>query len=87
MNISFVKLVRLDVNNILLKWPTPKEFEILGLKSIGYEKNIKLQWNTENISNTGIIGNPKHSSSAKGQKLVNIIILTIQKIIKELELL
>jgi len=56
-------------------------------KLIGYEKNIKLQWNTENISNTGIIGNPKHSSSAKGQKLVNIIILTIQKIIKELELL
>ncbi len=56
-------------------------------KLIGYEKNIKLQWNTENISNTGIIGNPKHSSSTKGQKLVNITILTIQKIIKELELL
>jgi len=29
-----------NVKNILLKWPTPKEFEILGLKSIGYENNI-----------------------------------------------
>ena len=31
-----------NVNNILLKWPTPKEFEILGLKSIGYENNTIL---------------------------------------------
>ena len=54
---------------------------------IGYEKDIKLQWNTENISKTGIIGNPMNANSLKGEKLTNITISTIEKIIKELKLL
>ena len=52
-------------------------------KIIGYEKNIKLQWDTNNISKTGIIGNPKNASAIKGKKLVKITIITIEKIIKE----
>jgi len=54
---------------------------------IGYEKNVKLQWDTENISKTGIIGNPLNASSLKGEKLTKITISTIEKIIKELKLL
>ena len=54
---------------------------------IGYEKDVKLQWDTDNISKNGIIGNPKNASSSKGGKLVKITISTIEKIIKELKLL
>ena len=54
---------------------------------IGYEKDVKLQWNTENISKTGIIGNPLNANSLKGEKLTKITISTIEKIIKELKLL
>ena len=56
-------------------------------KIIGFEKNIKLQWDTQNISKSGIIGNPQNSSSIKGQKITKIAISTIEKIIKELKLL
>ena len=56
-------------------------------KIIGFEKNIKLQWDTQNISKSGIIGNPKNSSSIKGQKITKVAISTIEKIIKELKLL
>ena len=56
-------------------------------KIIGFEKNIKLQWDTQNISKSGIIGNPQNSSSIKGQKITKVAISTIEKIIKELKLL
>ena len=56
-------------------------------KIIGFEKNIKLQWDTKDINKSGIIGNPKNSSSIKGQKLAKVAISTIEKIIKELKLL
>ena len=56
-------------------------------KIIGFEKDVKLQWITENISKTGIIGNPQNASALKGQKLLKISILTMEKIIKELKLL
>ena len=56
-------------------------------KVIGYEKDVKLQWNTENISKTGIIGNPLNANSLKGEKLAKLTISTIEKIIKELKLL
>ena len=56
-------------------------------KIIGFEKNIKLQWDTQNISKSGIIGNPQNASSIKGQKLTKVAISTIEKIIKELKLL
>ena len=56
-------------------------------KIIGYEKNVKLQCDTHNISKTGIIGNPKNASSLKGEKIVKITISTIEKIINELKLL
>ena len=56
-------------------------------KIITFEKNIKLQWDTKDISKSGIIGNPQNASSVKGEKLTKIAILTIEKIIKELELL
>ena len=48
---------------------------------------MKLQWNTQNISKTGIIGNPMNASALKGGKLTKITISTIEKIIKELKLL
>ncbi len=54
---------------------------------IGYEKNIKLQWDTHNISKSGIIGNPNNANAIKGSKLVKVAISTIEKIIKELKLL
>ena len=56
-------------------------------KIIGFEKDVKLQWDTENISKTGIIGNPQNASASKGEKLLKITVLTIEKIIKELKLL
>ena len=56
-------------------------------KIISFEKNIKLQWDTKDISKSGIIGNPQNASSVKGEKLTKIAILTIEKIIKELKLL
>ena len=56
-------------------------------KIIGFEKNIKLQWDTQNISKSGIIGNPQNASSIKGQKITKVAISTIEKIIKELKLL
>ncbi|MDC0232986.1 creatininase family protein [Pelagibacteraceae bacterium] len=54
---------------------------------IGFEKNIKLQWSTEDINNSGIIGNPINANSQKGKDLTNIATSTIKKIIKELKLL
>ena len=56
-------------------------------KIITFEKNIKLQWDTKDISKSGIIGNPQNASSIKGQKLTKVAISTIEKIIKELKLL
>ena len=56
-------------------------------KIIGFEKNVKLQWDTKNISKTGIIGNPQNATASKGEKLLKISILTMEKIIKELKLL
>ena len=53
---------------------------------IGFEKNVKLQWNSEDINKRGIIGNPVNASSKKGEKITNIAILTIKKIVKELKL-
>ena len=61
--------------------------DLKSKKIIGYEKNVKLQWDTQNISKTGIIGNPQNASCLKGEKLVTITISTIEKIIKELKLL
>ena len=52
---------------------------------IGFEKNVKLQWNSEDINKRGIIGNPVNASSKKGEKITNIAILTIKKIVKELK--
>ena len=71
--------------NKIKKGPLSPDFESKDL--IGYEKNVKLQWDTENISKTGIIGNPVNASASKGEKLSKITISTIEKIIKELKLL
>ena len=56
-------------------------------KLIGFEKNVKLQWSTEDINKNGIIGNPVNASSKKGKELTNIAISTLKKIITELKLL
>ena len=56
-------------------------------KLIGFEKNVKLQWDTEDINKNGIIGNPKNANSQKGKEITNIATSTIKKIIKELKLL
>ena len=52
---------------------------------IGFEKIIKMQWNTKDISKTGIIGNPLKANSKKGKDLTGIAIKTLNKIIKELK--
>ena len=71
--------------------PTPhigdRSYMATRVTLIGYENNVKLQWDTENISKTGIIGNPVNASASKGEKLSKITISTIEKIIKELKLL
>ena len=71
--------------NKIKKGPLSPDFKSKDL--IGYEKNVKLQWDTENISKSGIIGNPVNASASKGEKLSKITISTIEKIIKELKLL
>ena len=50
---------------------------------IGFEKNIKKQWTTKEISKNGIIGNPLLANFKKGEKLTNIALKTLKKIIEE----
>ena len=54
---------------------------------IGFEKNVKLQWSTEDINKTGIIGNPINANSKKGKEITNIAISTLKEIITEIKLL
>ena len=44
------------------------------------EKNIKKSWLTEEISKSGIIGNPSKSNQDKGRKIVLKVINCINKI-------
>ena len=82
-------MLYLDKKNVRLKKISKGNLspDYKSKKIIGYEKNVKLQWDTRNISKTGIIGNPKNASSIKGEKIVKINISKIEKIIKELKLL
>ena len=82
-------MLYLDKENVRLNKITKGNLspDYKSKKIIGYEKNVKLQWDTHNISKTGIIGNPKNASSVKGKKIVKITISTIEKIINELKLL
>ncbi len=51
---------------------------------ITLEKNIKKSWLTEEISKSGIIGNPIKANETKGRKIVEKVINYINKIINEL---
>ena len=46
-------------------------------------KNIKKQWTTKEINKNGIIGNPLLANFKKGEKLTNIALKTLKKIIEE----
>jgi len=46
-----------------------------------------LQWSTEDINKTGIIGNPMNASAKKGKEITNIATSTLKKMIAELKLL
>ena len=76
--------MEIDLHGYSLDDANKKIFQFI---SECYEKNVKLQWDTENISKKGIIGNPLNASSSKGEKIVKTTVSTIEKIIKELKLL
>ena len=53
-------------------------------KIISLEKNIKKSWLTEEVSKSGIIGNPLKSNEEKGKKIVQIVLSCMNKIINEM---
>ena len=53
-------------------------------KIISFEKNIKKSWLTEEISKSGIIGNPIKANKEKGRKIIDKIINCLNKIINEM---
>ena len=53
-------------------------------KIISFEKNIKKTWLTEEISKSGIIGNPIKANKEKGRKIIDKIINCLNKIINEM---
>ena len=52
---------------------------------ISYEKTIKRAWNTDDLSKSGIIGDPTNASSLKGKKILEVISNTLKKIITEMK--
>ena len=58
--------------------------DLKSKKIISLEKKIKKSWLTEEISKTGIIGNPIKSNKEKGRKIVAKVINYINKIVNEL---
>lgn len=59
--------------------------DINSKKIISYEKTIKRAWNTKDLSETGIIGNPTNSSADKGKKILDLTSRTLKKIINEMK--
>ena len=51
---------------------------------ISYEKTIKRAWNTQDISKSGIIGDPTKANQEKGKKILKIAVNNIIKIINEM---
>tara|TARA_Y100001935_G_scaffold250273_1_gene250113 strand:+ start:173 stop:934 length:762 start_codon:yes stop_codon:yes gene_type:complete len=51
---------------------------------ISYEKKIKRAWNTQDISKSGIIGDPTKANKEKGKKILKIAVNNILKIINEM---
>ena len=58
--------------------------DLKSTKIITLEKKIKKSWLTEEISKSGIIGNPSKSNQDKGRKIVLKVINYINKIVNEL---
>ena len=75
----YPKLVR--KNNIKKNKLSP---DVSSQKIITYEKSIKKAWLTEELSKSGIIGDPRNASALKGEKISNIVIDCIRKIIDEM---
>ncbi len=75
----FPKLVKL---NSFTTFKYSKDFK--SRKIISLEKNIKKSWLTEEISKSGIIGNPINSNKEKGRKIVEKVINCMNKIVNEL---
>ena len=75
----YPKLVR--KNNIKKNKLSP---DVSSQKIITYEKSIKKAWLTEELSKSGIIGDPRNASALKGEKISNIVIDCIKKIIDEM---
>ena len=59
--------------------------DINSKKIISYEKTTKRAWNTKDLSETGIIGNPTNSSADKGKKILDLTSRTLKKIINEMK--
>ncbi len=53
-------------------------------KIITFERKIKKSWLTEEISKSGIIGNPNNSTRDKGKKIVLRVIKILNRIIDEM---
>ena len=86
---DLTKLIELNVSwaGFIFYKKSVRNVDYNNKRLIGFEKNIKLQWSTEDINKNGIIGNPANADSKKGKELTNIITSTLKKIITELKLL
>ena len=58
--------------------------DYLSSKTITYEKNIKKAWITNELSKSGIIGDPSKSSAKIGKKIIDRVTLKLNKIISEM---
>ena len=58
--------------------------DYLSSKTISYEKNIKKTWLTNELSKSGIIGDPTNANAVKGKKIVDKVVIFLKKIIIEM---
>ncbi len=75
----YPKLVR--KNNIKKSRLSP---DVSSNKILSYEKSIKKAWLTEELTKNGIIGDPSNANKTKGEKISDIVIDNIKKIIDEM---
>ena len=58
--------------------------DYLSSKTISYEKKIKKAWLTNELSKNGIIGDPTNANAIKGKKIVDKVLISLKKIVKEM---
>ena len=58
--------------------------DVSSNKILSYEKSIKKAWLTEELTKNGIIGDPSNATKDKGEKISDIVVDYIKKIIDEM---